>query len=137
MTIQKEHRERLKRIEDLLSYERLLRRKRGLEDLYFFNRDILEDGYPDRQKNIVPHVQGEWWEWYKNSKKRLKLILVPRGTLKSTFFTIGGTLQKIAQLFSDNTGITGADRITNIVSLTQSEYDALTPDATTLYIITG
>ena len=47
------------------------------------------------------------------------------------------TLQKIAQLFSDNTGITGADRITNIVSLTQSEYDALTPDATTLYIITG
>lgn len=47
------------------------------------------------------------------------------------------TLQKIAQLFSDNTGITGADRITNIVSLTQSEYDALTPDSTTLYIITG
>ena len=47
------------------------------------------------------------------------------------------TLQKIAQLFSDNTGITGADRITNIVSLTQSEYDALTPDATTLYIIIG
>jgi hypothetical protein len=47
------------------------------------------------------------------------------------------TLQKIAQLFSDNTGITGADRITNIVSLTQAEYDALTPNATTLYIIMG
>lgn len=47
------------------------------------------------------------------------------------------TLQKIAQLFSDNTGITGADRITNIVSLTQSEYDVLTPDATTLYVIIG
>jgi hypothetical protein len=47
------------------------------------------------------------------------------------------TLQKIAQLFSDNTGITGADRITNIVSLTQAEYDALTPQSTTLYIIMG
>lgn len=47
------------------------------------------------------------------------------------------TLQKIAQLFSDNTGITGADRITNIVSLTQAEYDALTPNATTLYVIIG
>ena len=47
------------------------------------------------------------------------------------------TLQKIAQLFSDNTGITGADRITNIVSLTQSEYDALTPVSTVLYIIIG
>lgn len=47
------------------------------------------------------------------------------------------TLQKIAQLFSDNTGITGADRITNIVSLSQSEYDALTPVSTVLYIIIG
>lgn len=47
------------------------------------------------------------------------------------------TLQNIARLFSDNTGITGADRITNIVSLTQAEYDALTPDASTLYIVTG
>lgn len=47
------------------------------------------------------------------------------------------TLQKIAQLFSDNTGITGADRVTNIVSLTQAEYDAITPDASTLYVIIG
>jgi len=34
-------------------------------------------------------------------------------------------------------GITGADVITNMVSLTQAEYDALTPDADTLYIIAG
>ena len=38
---------------------------------------------------------------------------------------------------SDTTGITGADQITNIVSLTQAEYDALTPDAATLYVIVG
>lgn len=39
---------------------------------------------------------------------------------------------------SDPTGITGADAITNIVSLTQAEYDAIgTPDAATLYVIVG
>lgn len=33
-------------------------------------------------------------------------------------------------------GITGADQITNIVSLTQAEYDAIvTPDANTVYIV--
>lgn len=37
---------------------------------------------------------------------------------------------------SDPTGVTGADVITNIMSLTQAEYDAITtPDASTLYII--
>ena len=38
---------------------------------------------------------------------------------------------------TDPSGITGADKITNIVSLTQAEYDAIgTPDASTLYVIT-
>ena len=38
---------------------------------------------------------------------------------------------------SDNTGITGADNITNIISLTTAEYTAIgTPSSTTLYIIT-
>jgi hypothetical protein len=36
---------------------------------------------------------------------------------------------------SDVTGIAGADRITNMVRLTQAEYDAITPDASTLYVI--
>lgn len=39
---------------------------------------------------------------------------------------------------SNTTDITGADAVTNIVSLTQAEYDAIgTPNAATLYIITG
>ena len=39
---------------------------------------------------------------------------------------------------SDTTGITGADQVTNIVTLTQAEYDAInTPDASTVYIIVG
>ena len=37
---------------------------------------------------------------------------------------------------SDPTGVTGADAVTNIISLTQAEYDAITPNATTFYIIT-
>jgi hypothetical protein len=36
---------------------------------------------------------------------------------------------------SDVTGITGADQITNMVSLTQAEYDAITPNASTFYVI--
>tara|TARA_B100001741_G_scaffold312484_2_gene315965 strand:+ start:1579 stop:1827 length:249 start_codon:yes stop_codon:yes gene_type:complete len=48
------------------------------------------------------------------------------------------TLRNIAKNFSDNTGITGADKVSNIVSLTQSEYDALSSyDASTVYIIVG
>ena len=38
---------------------------------------------------------------------------------------------------SDTTGITGADQVTNIVSLTQAEYDAITPNASTVYFIVG
>jgi hypothetical protein len=36
---------------------------------------------------------------------------------------------------SDPTGVTGADAITNIMSLTQAEYDAITPNASTFYVI--
>lgn len=39
---------------------------------------------------------------------------------------------------SDPSAVTGADQITNIMSLTQAEYDAIgTPDAATLYVISG
>lgn len=38
---------------------------------------------------------------------------------------------------TDPTGVTGADQITNIMSLTQAEFDAIgTPNASTLYVIT-
>ena len=53
--------------------------------------------------------------------------------------TLAGTAVQPAAIanmvVSDTTGITGADAITNIVSLTQAEYDALTPDADTLYVV--
>ena len=36
---------------------------------------------------------------------------------------------------SDPTGVTGADAVNNIISLTQAEYDAITPNASTFYVI--
>lgn len=37
---------------------------------------------------------------------------------------------------SDPTGVTGADQVTNLMSLTQAEYDAITPNSSTTYLIT-
>ena len=39
---------------------------------------------------------------------------------------------------SDPTGVTGADQVINVISLTQAEFDAIaTPNASTLYVING
>jgi hypothetical protein len=40
-------------------------------------------------------------------------------------------------ILSNISGITGADRVYNIVSLTQNEYDSIVHDASTLYVIVG
>ena len=82
---------------ELELYEALLNKKkqRGLEDLLFFNKYIMESD-ERRRGFFVPHVHGEWDKWHKASKKRIKMILVPRGTFKSTFFTIGGSVQALA-----------------------------------------
>lgn len=40
-----------------------------------------------------------------------------------------------AVIASDPTVVTGADQITNIISLSQAEYDAITPVSGTLYVI--
>ena len=67
------------------------------------------------------------------------------GTLATQSGTFSGTSsgtntgdQDLSGLVQSNiTGITGADAITNIVSLTEEEYDAIvTPNASTLYVIT-
>lgn len=52
--------------------------------------------------------------------------------------TASGARANLKVPASDPTGITGADAISNIVSLPQTEYDAIgTPDPTTLYVITS
>lgn len=41
-------------------------------------------------------------------------------------------------ILTDTTGVTGADQVTNIISLTQAEYDAIvSPSASTFYVITA
>ena len=51
---------------------------------------------------------------------------------------INGTVTGTAKLLkSDGTGVTGADDVTNVMSLTNSEYTAIgSPDAATIYLIT-
>lgn len=46
-----------------------------------------------------------------------------------------GDAVAIPSIASRTNAITGEDRIRNIVSLTEAEYAALTPDASTLYIV--
>jgi len=49
---------------------------------------------------------------------------------------LSGTPDLSAYIESDPSGITGADAVTNIISLTQAEYNAIgTPDAATLYVV--
>lgn len=83
---------------ELELYEALLNKKKqkGLEDLLFFNKYIIESD-EKRRSLLVPHVHGEWVNWYLNAKHRIKMILVPRACFKSTFFTVGRTLQALAQ----------------------------------------
>ncbi len=50
--------------------------------------------------------------------------------MKSQWNEVGGVV-------SDTTVDTGTDKITNLVSCTQAEYDASSKEATTLYIIIG
>ncbi len=47
------------------------------------------------------------------------------------------TLDAINYVASDTSGDAGSDQVLNMVSLTQAEYEALTPQATTFYIIIG
>ena len=79
-------------------YRSLLIKKKdkGLKDLLFFNKYILETDVR-RQGLLVDHVHGEWARWYRNSTKRIKMVLVPRSTFKSTFFTVGRSIQAICQ----------------------------------------
>ena len=58
-------------------------------------------------------------------------------TIATTGSITGGT-NAAPVVLTDTTGVTGADQITNMMSLTQAEYDAIpSPDANTFYVITA
>lgn len=62
---------------------------------------------------------------------------VPSGNLAAT--NVQAALEEVddEKVASNTTGVTGADRVTNIISLTSAEYAAIvTPDASTLYVLT-
>jgi hypothetical protein len=76
------------RLADLLKQKR---RKRGLRDLHFFNRHILE--YKDMTDEEGFHA--ELCREVANKKNRKNLVLMPRGGLKSSCITIGYSLRSI------------------------------------------
>jgi len=52
--------------------------------------------------------------------------------------SITGGANAAPVILTDTTGVTGADQVTNIISLTQAEYDAIvSPNASTFYVITA
>jgi len=83
-------------------------------------------------------ANGRTWSWTSAAWE-----LVPQAAIVSSVAGRTGTVTLTAAdvsgvASSSATGITGATAITNIVSLTQSSYDALgSKSATTLYIISG
>ena len=55
--------------------------KRGKDDLYFLAKEVLNY---DRMR---PRPHQELTDFLDNSKKRTKLVLMPRGSFKSTVVT--------------------------------------------------
>ena len=56
----------------------------------------------------------------------------------ATTGSITGGANAAPVILTDTTGVTGADQVTNIISLTQAEYDAIvSPNASTFYVITA
>ena len=77
--------ETLRREKRLLLKEK--ERRLGLNDLYFFNKEILDC------EDFIEGLHGELCEFVSNREgKRKKLILMPRGSFKSTAVTIGMSL---------------------------------------------
>jgi hypothetical protein len=95
------------------------------------------------EDNPVPPlspVEGQRWvdtdtmieyQWYDNT-----WVEMNAPTVGATGATGPTGVVPANVIVSDTTGVTGADQIVNIISLTQAEYDAIvSPDAQTLYII--
>jgi hypothetical protein len=71
---------------------------------------------------------ANWDTTYINLSTKTDITLF--NTLSTNFMTLSAKVP-----VSDPTGISGATAITNIVTLAQSSFDALTPNPTTLYYI--
>jgi predicted phage terminase large subunit-like protein len=74
-------------------HDELLYRK-GLEDLFVFNKFVLG---VEKGKEPLGQFHKELCHFVTNDIRRKKLLLLPRGHLKSTLITIGYCLQRIVQ----------------------------------------
>jgi len=81
---------KLERLKSLLKEKK---RRRGLEDLWFFDKHIL--GYKDMTGKNGFH--GEMCRFVEKETNRHILMLEPRGSLKSSCITIGYTTQQIVK----------------------------------------
>lgn len=86
----------LKDIEESISQEELLARTKDLQkfnaddSLFYYGKEIL--GFGDFDENV-----HEEWAVFLKGGKRLKLVLIPRGHFKSTFFTIAYPLWELGK----------------------------------------
>lgn len=69
------------------------KRRKYLKDLFLFNKDILQV----EKLGALSDFHKEMCEFVTNENSRKKLMLIPRGHLKSTLITVGYTLQRIAE----------------------------------------
>jgi hypothetical protein len=75
----------------LLTLLKEQKRRKGLQSLYFFCKEIL--GYSD----LTDHFHKDFCNHVDNASNKLKLTLTPRGSLKSSVSTIGHTLLEVAR----------------------------------------
>jgi len=91
---------RVKLIELIEHKEALVKEKKRrfyTQNLFEFNKEILKVEVGDGREELAPFHQ-ELCEFVGNHDgKKFKLILLPRGHLKSTLVTVGYSLQRIAE----------------------------------------
>ena len=63
-------------------------KERAQNDFWYYADTIVKREFDEtHRKGFYEHIHGEWLKWYNECKSRLRIILVPRGTFKTTFFT--------------------------------------------------
>src|SRR5512133_183904 len=85
--------------QEAIKLKRILRKQEGIyytRHLYDFNTKILQINGKDNERPLAPAHQ-EMCEFIDKDKKKWKLLLFPRGHLKSTLVTVGRSLQAIAK----------------------------------------
>lgn len=83
----------IKRILELEAIKREINARKYLKDLYEFNVNVLQAA----QMGELAPFHKEMCEFVMDDSLRKKLMLVPRGHLKSSLITIGYSLLRIAQ----------------------------------------